>query len=94
MSPYRCVSEALLDCPEVWQSPRELRADLRIDLMRSVVADMYKVDGDWSFVTAARAWLMPAQFSNTDRSGRSVGEPCPKTGHMVNAPHHTRGPSS
>lgn len=53
---------------EVWQSPRELRADLRIDLMRSVVADMYKVDGDWSFVTAARAWLMPAQFSNTDRS--------------------------
>jgi hypothetical protein len=40
---------------EVFQSPSELRAELRCDLMVDVVKDMHATLGNWSAATAARA---------------------------------------
>jgi len=43
------------DMLEVWQSPRELRRQLRVDLMQEVIRDMKANESNWSPVTAVRA---------------------------------------
>lgn len=45
---------------ELWQSPEELRSELRIDIMAEVIADMRAKQANWSARTAARALLKKA----------------------------------
>mmetsp|Transcript_100470 Transcript_100470/g.193968 ORF Transcript_100470/g.193968 Transcript_100470/m.193968 type:complete len:665 (+) Transcript_100470:98-2092(+) len=45
---------------ELWQSPEEVRSELRADLMEQVVSDMAATQADWSATTAARAVVKQA----------------------------------
>merc|ERR1719424_2496373 len=49
------------DTFEIWQSPAQLRAGLRPDLMRAVVSEMEQQSGSWSMTTAARALFRGAK---------------------------------
>lgn len=40
---------------ELWQSPEELRSELRIDLMTKVLAEMRASQGNWSMATGLKA---------------------------------------
>lgn len=54
---------------EVWQSPADLRAALRMDLLSEVVAEMKLCEGSWSIATAARALFLPADvFVSKERA--------------------------
>lgn len=61
----RCVdlSPILDEHLEVWQSPAELRADFRHEIMALVLRDMDEHKADWSFSTAARAVFKSAALS-------------------------------
>jgi hypothetical protein len=45
---------------ELWQSPVELRSQLRVDIMGQVLAEMKAAEQNWSYATAARAVLKSA----------------------------------
>jgi hypothetical protein len=45
---------------ELWQSPAELRSQLRVDIMAQVLAEMKAAEKNWSYATAARAVLKSA----------------------------------
>lgn len=45
---------------ELWQSPAELRSQLRVDIMAQVLAEMKSAEQNWSYATAARAVLKSA----------------------------------
>lgn len=47
---------------ELWQSPAELRAQIRVDLMLRVLADMKANEASWSSVTAVRAAISSARL--------------------------------
>lgn len=49
---------------ELWQSPADLRGQIRIDLMARVLSDMKANEASWSHVTVARAILTSAQLSS------------------------------
>jgi len=51
---------------EIWQSPPELRSQMRSDVMTKVLAEMMTYDCQWSLTTAARAVFMSAQLSSID----------------------------
>eukprot|EP00404_Azadinium_spinosum_P060334 CAMPEP_0180711860 /NCGR_PEP_ID=MMETSP1038_2-20121128/11076_1 /TAXON_ID=632150 /ORGANISM="Azadinium spinosum, Strain 3D9" /LENGTH=224 /DNA_ID=CAMNT_0022744111 /DNA_START=73 /DNA_END=744 /DNA_ORIENTATION=+ len=55
---------------EVWQSPIELRAQLRLDLVAAVLVDMKKHEANWSLRTAARAVLKSAVL--VDRADKAL----------------------
>jgi len=40
---------------ELWQSPAELRSQLRVDIMAQVLSEMKAAEQSWSYATAARA---------------------------------------
>ncbi|CAE8698093.1 unnamed protein product, partial [Polarella glacialis] len=48
---------------ELWQSPDELRAELRVDVMWRVLAEMRGNQANWSAATAARAVLKSSSVS-------------------------------
>lgn len=48
---------------EVWQSPAELRSQLRVDCMNAVLADMVSCEASWSLTTAFRAVTRSAKLS-------------------------------
>jgi len=48
---------------ELWQSPAELRSQIRIDLMAGVLSEMKENEASWSHVTVARAILSSAQLT-------------------------------
>lgn len=48
---------------EIWQSPAELRSQLRTDITKSVVDDMKAHEANWSMFTAAKAFLRTASIS-------------------------------
>lgn len=48
---------------ELWQSPAELRSQIRIDLMGRVLSEMRAYEASWSHVTAARAMLSSARLA-------------------------------
>jgi len=48
---------------ELWQSPAELRARLRLDLMQKVLLDMKAHEASWSGATAIRAVLSSASLA-------------------------------
>lgn len=48
---------------ELWQSPAELRAQIHLDLMISVLSDMKAYEACWSYITGARALLQSSQLS-------------------------------
>jgi len=45
---------------ELWQSPTEVRSQLRVDIMGQVLAEMKATEQSWSYATAARAVLKSA----------------------------------
>jgi hypothetical protein len=45
---------------ELWQSPADLRSQLRVDIMGQVLAEMKAAEQNWSYATAARAVLKSA----------------------------------
>lgn len=47
---------------EVWQAPVELRQTFRLDLMHAALAEMKKHEASWSWSTAIRAFLLPAEL--------------------------------
>jgi len=47
---------------ELWQSPAELRAQIRVDLMQKVLMEMKINEASWNYVTAARAVLSSARL--------------------------------
>jgi len=49
---------------ELWQSPAELRCQIRIDLMAHVLSDMKRNEASWSHVTVARALISSAQLTS------------------------------
>lgn len=48
---------------EVWQSPPELRSQLRMDCIHDVLTDMVSCEASWSLTTAARAVFKSAKLS-------------------------------
>jgi hypothetical protein len=48
---------------EVWQSPAELRSQLRVDCIHDVLTDMVSCEASWSLTTAARAVFKSAKLS-------------------------------
>lgn len=48
---------------ELWQSPTELRSQLRMDLMLKVLAEMKANEASWSSVTAMRAAISSARLT-------------------------------
>lgn len=48
---------------EVWQSPDELRSQLRMDCIHDVLTDMVSCEASWSLTTAARAVFKSAKLS-------------------------------
>jgi len=48
---------------EVWQSPAELRSQLRMDCIDAVLADMVSCEASWSLTTAFRAVTRSAKLS-------------------------------
>jgi len=48
---------------EVWQSPAEIRSQLRMDCIRDVLTDMVSCEANWSLTTAARAVFKSAKLS-------------------------------
>jgi len=48
---------------ELWQSPEEIRSQLRLDVIGRVVAEMHRNQACWSATTAARAVLKSAQIT-------------------------------
>lgn len=48
---------------EVWQSPAEIRSQLRMDCIRDVLTDMVSSEASWSLTTAARAVFKSAKLS-------------------------------
>lgn len=48
---------------EVWQSPAELRSELRVDCIQDVLTDMVSSEASWSLTTAARAIFKSAKLS-------------------------------
>lgn len=65
--PHNNHSLALIDKErvELWQSPPELRAQLRVEDMAVVLAEMIEVEQSWSLTTAARALLKTAAVSRS-----------------------------
>mmetsp|Transcript_93932 Transcript_93932/g.166210 ORF Transcript_93932/g.166210 Transcript_93932/m.166210 type:complete len:442 (+) Transcript_93932:79-1404(+) len=55
---------------DIWQSPGSLRAQLRLDLMLEVLADMREHQSDWSARTAAKALLRSARLPHTSEAGK------------------------
>jgi len=58
---------------ELWQSPAELRARLRLDLMQGVLRDMKAKEASWSGRTALRAVLSSASLGRP-ADGTPVGK--------------------
>jgi hypothetical protein len=48
---------------ELWQSPAELRSQIRVDVMVRVLSDMKANEASWSHITVARALLSSANLS-------------------------------
>lgn len=64
---YELVVQDDPEAIEIWQSPAELRAQLRFDLMQEVISEMKTSEADWSAGTAIRAFLtsQPSSTSPT-----------------------------
>lgn len=62
----RCI-EFDKEITEVWQTPAELRTDFREDWMAELVGIMKTNDASWCWATAARAFLLPATFSDSSK---------------------------
>jgi len=60
---YELVVQDSPETIEVWQSPAELRAQLRPDLMQEVVSNMKTQEADWSAGTAFRALVTSAKLT-------------------------------
>lgn len=58
----------------VWQSPRELRSQLRVDLFNQALTEIAEQMSDWSFTTAARAVLLPASDFHSDDKKQQLKE--------------------
>lgn len=58
---------------ELWQSPMELRRDLRVDLMQTTLKDMKTKQANWSAATAARAVMSSAIAGVTLRRNSFAG---------------------
>lgn len=65
---------------ELWQSPAELRSQLRVDLMSRVRSEMKANEASWSHVTVARA-----VFSSAQLTSGAPGTPPEQTLDMVKA---------
>merc|ERR1719491_271204 len=50
---------------QLWQCPRQLRANFQRNVMREVLAQMKSSEMSWSWSTAARAVFMSAEVSMT-----------------------------
>jgi len=57
---------------ELWQSPTELRAQIRLDLMAKVITEMKLNQACWSHVTAARSVLTSARIVPTEDRNRTM----------------------
>lgn len=47
-----------MEAVQIWQSPNTLRDRMNQELVEAVLGDMIANDGDWSYVTAARALVL------------------------------------
>jgi len=52
---------------ELWQSPGELRSQIRIDLMQKVLHEMKEYEANWSHVTAVRAVFASSRLTNLNQ---------------------------
>lgn len=59
---------------ELWQCPEEVRADMRVDVMMQVLADMRAHQANWSKGTAFRAIVMPAAMTAKPASAETLKE--------------------
>lgn len=59
---------------ELWQSPEELRAELRADLMGQVVAEMRASQANWSYTTGLKAMFKTASVKRVSGSNISLQE--------------------
>lgn len=47
---------------EVWQAPFDLRQNFQLEILIDVLRDMKTHEASWSWATAIRAFLLPAEF--------------------------------
>lgn len=59
---------------ELWQCPEEVRADMRVDVMMQVLADMRAHMANWSAGTAFRAIVQPAVMTARPVSAETLQE--------------------
>mmetsp|Transcript_49886 Transcript_49886/g.93502 ORF Transcript_49886/g.93502 Transcript_49886/m.93502 type:complete len:341 (+) Transcript_49886:93-1115(+) len=72
--PDRFVAYPESQSVEVWQAPLELRQNFRLDLMIDVLKDMKKHEASWSWATAIRAFLLPAEFPRQQNEEHTLQE--------------------
>lgn len=73
-TPSELVIEEEQESMEIWQSPGELRQQLRVDLMQDVLDEMKAYEANWSASTAARAFMQMAWGSARIASGSGTGQ--------------------
>lgn len=68
------LSSVDMESVQIWQSPKALRDHMNQEIVEAVLGDMIAHDGDWSYVTAARALVLSGDCCCSETSAALLHE--------------------